>query len=87
MECHPDNMQADVLLKAISDMISQEFKPMRFDMQVEETKETETMNIAMSHRRNITTISVRSQVCVFPRLPLPLCVAFCLSFPLKSLAI
>ncbi|CAK8691606.1 unnamed protein product [Clavelina lepadiformis] len=75
MECHPDNMRVDVLLKAISDMVSQEFKSMRLDMQIEETKETETMNNAMSHRINITTISVRSQVCVFPRLPLPLYVA------------
>ncbi|CAK8691565.1 unnamed protein product [Clavelina lepadiformis] len=55
-----NNMRVDVLLKAISDMISQEFKLMRLDMQMEETKETETMNNAMSHRTNITIISVRS---------------------------
>ena len=42
-------MRVDVLFKAISDMISQEFKSMRFDMQIEETKEYETMNNAMSH--------------------------------------
>ena len=72
MECHPDNVQVGVLLKAISNMISQDFKSMRLDMEMEETKEAETMNNAMSHRRNITTISVRSQVCVFPRLPLRL---------------
>ncbi|CAK8691611.1 unnamed protein product [Clavelina lepadiformis] len=72
MECHPDSVQVGVLLKAISDMISQDFKSMRLDMEMEETKETETMNNAMSHQRNITTISVRSQVCVFPRLPLRL---------------
>ena len=59
MDCHPDNMLVDVLLKEISDLISQEFKSMRLDMQIEETKETETMNNAMSHQRNITTISVR----------------------------
>ncbi|CAK8691612.1 unnamed protein product [Clavelina lepadiformis] len=62
MECHPDNVQVGVLLKAISDMISQDFKSMRLDMEMEETKETETMNNAMSHQRNITTISVRSQM-------------------------
>ncbi|CAK8691594.1 unnamed protein product [Clavelina lepadiformis] len=62
MECHPDNVQVGVLLKAISDMISQDFKSMRLDMEMEETKETETMNNAMSHQRNITTISVRSQI-------------------------
>ncbi|CAK8691582.1 unnamed protein product [Clavelina lepadiformis] len=67
-----DNVQVGVLLKTISNMISQDFKSMRLDMEMEETKETETMNNAMSHRRNITTISVRSQVCVFPRLPLRL---------------
>ncbi|CAK8691622.1 unnamed protein product [Clavelina lepadiformis] len=44
---------------AISDLIPQEFLSMRLVMQMEETKETETMNNAMSHQRNITTISVR----------------------------
>ncbi|XP_076804591.1 uncharacterized protein LOC143448655 [Clavelina lepadiformis] len=61
MEFHPDNMRVAFLFKAISDMIPQEFKSMRLDMQMEETKKTETMNIAISHRRNITTICVRSQ--------------------------
>ena len=49
MEFHPDNMRVAFLFKAISDMIPQEFKSMRLDMQMEETMETETMNNAMSH--------------------------------------
>ncbi|CAK8691543.1 unnamed protein product [Clavelina lepadiformis] len=49
MDCHPDNVQVGVLLKAISDMISQDFKSMRLDKQMKETKETETMNNAISH--------------------------------------
>ncbi|CAK8691527.1 unnamed protein product [Clavelina lepadiformis] len=58
MECHPDNTRLDVLSKAISNMISQEFKSMRFDMQMEEIKKTETMINAMSHRRNITNMKM-----------------------------
>ncbi|CAK8691530.1 unnamed protein product [Clavelina lepadiformis] len=49
LRTHTDNLRVDVLLKAISDMISQEFKSMRFDMQMGETNETETINNAMSH--------------------------------------
>ncbi|CAK8691587.1 unnamed protein product [Clavelina lepadiformis] len=35
MECHPDNIHVDFLLRAISDLILQEFKSMRQDMQIE----------------------------------------------------
>ncbi|CAK8691531.1 unnamed protein product [Clavelina lepadiformis] len=53
--CHKSFIQSGSLQNhmrshtAISDLISQEFKSMRFDIQMEETKETETMNNAMSH--------------------------------------
>ncbi|CAK8691620.1 unnamed protein product [Clavelina lepadiformis] len=35
MECHPDKMHVDFLLKSISDLILQEFKAMRQDMKIE----------------------------------------------------
>ncbi|CAK8691584.1 unnamed protein product [Clavelina lepadiformis] len=48
MECHPVGMQVDVLLKAISDMISQEFKSMRQDMRKEFVKMQESMEDVVS---------------------------------------
>ncbi|CAK8691563.1 unnamed protein product [Clavelina lepadiformis] len=48
MECHPDGMQVDVWLKAISDMISQEFKSMRQDMRKEFVKMQENMEDVVS---------------------------------------
>ncbi|CAK8691609.1 unnamed protein product [Clavelina lepadiformis] len=35
MECHPDKMHVDFLLKSISDLILQEFKAMRQDVKIE----------------------------------------------------
>ncbi|CAK8675092.1 unnamed protein product [Clavelina lepadiformis] len=43
MECHPVGMQVDILLKAFSDMLSQEFKSMRQDMKKEFVKMQESM--------------------------------------------
>ncbi|XP_076805406.1 uncharacterized protein LOC143449192 [Clavelina lepadiformis] len=43
MDCHPAGMQVDFLLKAISDMVSQEFKSMRQDMKIEFAKVQENM--------------------------------------------
>ncbi|CAK8691577.1 unnamed protein product [Clavelina lepadiformis] len=48
MECHPDKMHVDFLLKAISDLISQEFKAMRQDMQMEFAKLKENMEDMVS---------------------------------------
>ncbi|CAK8691597.1 unnamed protein product [Clavelina lepadiformis] len=48
MECHPVGMQVDVLLKAISDMISQEFKSMRQDMRKEFVQTQESMEDVIS---------------------------------------
>ncbi|CAK8691605.1 unnamed protein product [Clavelina lepadiformis] len=43
MEFHPVGMQVDLLLKAISDMVSQEFKSMRQDMRKDFVKMQESM--------------------------------------------
>ncbi|XP_076805451.1 uncharacterized protein LOC143449224 isoform X1 [Clavelina lepadiformis] len=48
MDCHPVGMQVDVLLKAIIDMISQEFKSMRQDMRKEFVKMQESMEDVVS---------------------------------------
>ncbi|XP_076804553.1 uncharacterized protein LOC143448625 [Clavelina lepadiformis] len=48
MDCHPVGMQVDFLLKAISDMISQEFKSMRQDMKIEFAKVQENMEDMVS---------------------------------------
>ncbi|CAK8691526.1 unnamed protein product [Clavelina lepadiformis] len=48
MECHPDKMHVDFLLKAISDLISQEFKAMRQDMQMAFSKLKENMEDMVS---------------------------------------
>ncbi|CAK8691570.1 unnamed protein product [Clavelina lepadiformis] len=48
MDCQPVGMQVDVLLKAISDMISQEFKSMRQDMKKEFVKMQENMEDVIS---------------------------------------
>ncbi|CAK8691568.1 unnamed protein product [Clavelina lepadiformis] len=50
MEFHPVGMQVDVLLKAITDMISQEFKSMRQDMRKEFVKMQESMEDVISTR-------------------------------------
>ncbi|XP_076805421.1 uncharacterized protein LOC143449204 [Clavelina lepadiformis] len=50
MEFHPVGMQVDVLLKAISDMISQEFKSMRQDMRKEFVQMQESMEDVISTR-------------------------------------
>ncbi|XP_076823519.1 uncharacterized protein LOC143469646 [Clavelina lepadiformis] len=48
MECHPDNMHVDFLLKAISDMVLQELKSMREDMKIEFAKVQENMEDMVS---------------------------------------
>ncbi|XP_076805387.1 uncharacterized protein LOC143449177 [Clavelina lepadiformis] len=48
MECHPVGMQVDVLLKTVSDMISQEFKSMRQDMRKEFVQMQESMEDVIS---------------------------------------
>ncbi|CAK8691588.1 unnamed protein product [Clavelina lepadiformis] len=48
MECHPVGIQVDVLLKTISDMISQQFKSMRQDMRKEFVKMQESMEDVIS---------------------------------------
>ncbi|CAK8691596.1 unnamed protein product [Clavelina lepadiformis] len=48
MECHLVGMQVDVLLKTISDMVSQEFKSMRQDMRKEFVQMQESMEIVIS---------------------------------------
>ncbi|XP_076805407.1 uncharacterized protein LOC143449193 [Clavelina lepadiformis] len=48
MEYHQDNMQVDFLLKAISDMVSQQFKSMRQDMKIEFAKVQENMKDMVS---------------------------------------
>ncbi|XP_076805446.1 uncharacterized protein LOC143449220 [Clavelina lepadiformis] len=48
MDCHPAGMQVDVLLKSISDMVSQEFKSMRQDMKKEFVKMQESMEDVIS---------------------------------------
>ncbi|XP_076805403.1 uncharacterized protein LOC143449189 isoform X3 [Clavelina lepadiformis] len=48
MEYHQDNMQVDFLLKAINDMVSQQFKSMRQDMKIEFAKVQENMEDMVS---------------------------------------
>ncbi|CAK8672827.1 unnamed protein product [Clavelina lepadiformis] len=48
MECQPVGIQVDVLLKAISDMVSQEFKSLRQDMRKEFVKMQENMEDVVS---------------------------------------
>ena len=48
MECHLVGMQVDVLLKTISDMVSQEFKSMRQDMRKEFVQMQESMEDVIS---------------------------------------
>ncbi|CAK8691516.1 unnamed protein product [Clavelina lepadiformis] len=48
MDCHPAGMQVDFLLKAIRDMVSQEFKSMRQDMKIEFAKVQENMEDMVS---------------------------------------
>ncbi|CAK8691580.1 unnamed protein product [Clavelina lepadiformis] len=48
MEYHQDNMQVDFLLKAISDMVSQQFKSIRQDMKIEFAKVQENMEDMVS---------------------------------------
>ncbi|CAK8691507.1 unnamed protein product [Clavelina lepadiformis] len=48
VECHPDNMQVDIILKAISDLILQEFKSIRQDMKMEFAQMQENMEDIVS---------------------------------------
>ncbi|CAK8691517.1 unnamed protein product [Clavelina lepadiformis] len=57
MECHPVGMQVDISLKAIDDMISEEFKSMRQDMKKEFVKMQESMEDVISMIRKTETMN------------------------------